>query len=116
MEVVDQGVGLEEAEVVYVFRDGRLIREKVPGPASLPKPEQATESDADDEASGHLQGIGVSDEGPWSETPEYHLRVEQVQIIKGKCTDCSKSITTHLDHEWWCAWWDTEEGKRKTPF
>lgn len=39
-----------------------------------------------------------------------------VLVVQGVCEGCLEQITQPSDHEWWCPWWDTVEGKAVVPF
>jgi len=32
------------------------------------------------------------------------------------CKDCGATIKGNLTHAYWCSYWDTEEGKKRSPF
>lgn len=45
----------------------------------------------------------------------YHSASSSVPIVDSICQGCLETIATVKDHEWWCPWWDTPEGKVAHP-
>jgi len=63
-------------------------------------------------------GPGMPPGRGYEERERESLSAPPVVVVRsnGICEGCLEPIVQDSDHEWWCPWWDTPEGKRVVPF
>lgn len=81
----------------------------VPPPDTPPEewtgaPRRTTQQKAEDQLA--LERIAATPEG----TPT------KVEVVAGVCSGCLEKIIDVRSHPYWCPFWDTEEGKKVSPF